>query len=127
MDGRDSSVKQIPATKIIEIHDDLIKEFGGEEGIIYEGSVYFIPEKATLKKSIQEAAAVYLYEIITGHPFIDGNKRTGLAACGTFLQGNGFGLVTKIEEGKEVTLKIASGEMDYWAAVEWIKKHLRKL
>lgn len=55
-------IKQISARKIIEIHDILVEKFGGEPGIIYEGSIYFIPEKAALKRSIEEAACVYLFE-----------------------------------------------------------------
>lgn len=127
MDKNGSKIKQIPAKKIIEIHNLLIEEFGGEAGVIYEGSIRFIPEWVALKKSIEEAAAVYLFEIITGHPFIDGNKRTGFEACDTFLQLNGFYLQVNAEEGKELTLKIARGEADYKGAVEWIKKRLRKL
>lgn len=39
------NMKQISAQKIIEIHDVLIDEFGGGRGSIYEGSIYFLPEK----------------------------------------------------------------------------------
>jgi len=120
-------MKQISAQKIIEIHDVLIDEFGGEPGIIYEGSIYFIPEKAALKRSVEGAAAVYLFEIINGHPFVDGNKRTGFTTCDTFLRVNGFYLDADVAEGKEVTLKIAKEELDYNETVKWIKKRLRKL
>ena len=35
-----------------------------------------------------EIAAAYLFYICRNHPFVDGNKRTALAACLTFLAEN---------------------------------------
>ena len=37
-------------------------------------------------------AAAYLFHIISNHPFIDGNKRTGAAASIVFLALNGIEL-----------------------------------
>ena len=67
-DGDGPRFRYISAQETIEIHDFLIEKYGGERGIICEGGIYFIPEKATLKKSIEAAAAVYLFEIIAMHP-----------------------------------------------------------
>jgi death-on-curing protein len=118
-------MKQFSAQTIIEIHDFLIKETGGEPGIIYEGSIYFIPDKAALKRSIEGAAAVYLFEIIKGHPFIDGNKRTGTMVSRVFLDRNGYYLDVGDEEARDTALKIARGEMGYKETENWIKEHLR--
>jgi death-on-curing protein len=119
--------KHLSAEEIIEIHDALIEEFGGEEGILYEGGIYFIPEKAALKRSVEAAAATYLYETITLHPFLDGNKRTGLEACDTFLRINGLCLDVDVEEGREATLMMACGELDCENALEWVKQHAKRL
>ena len=35
-----------------------------------------------------EIAAAYLFYLCRNHPFVDGNKRTALAACLVFLQAN---------------------------------------
>jgi death-on-curing protein len=36
-----------------------------------------------------EIAAAYLFYLCRNHPFVDGNKRTALAACLVFLAANG--------------------------------------
>lgn len=36
-----------------------------------------------------EVAAAYLFYLCRNHPFVDGNKRTALAACLVFLAANG--------------------------------------
>jgi death-on-curing protein len=36
-----------------------------------------------------EVAAAYLFYLCRNHPFVDGNKRTALAACLVFLEANG--------------------------------------
>ena len=92
-----------------------------------KGGIYFIPEKAAIKRSIEAAAAVYLFEIIAMHPFLDGNKRTGFEACDTFLRVNGFYLDSTTEEGEGITLGIAQGKLDFEKTLEWIKRHIKKL
>jgi death-on-curing protein len=37
-----------------------------------------------------EMAAAYLFHIVSNHPFVDGNKRTGMVAALTFLDINGY-------------------------------------
>ena len=44
----------------------------------------------TLYPSIYHQAAAYMYHVIKGHVFNDGNKRTGLAVALTFLRRNGI-------------------------------------
>ena len=42
-----------------------------------------------LLKNVVEIGAAYLYYLCRNHPFVDGNKRTALAACLVFLEVNG--------------------------------------
>lgn len=58
---------------------------------------------------------------------MDGNKRTGFVACDTFLRVNGFYLDAGVEEGKDITLRIAKGELGCGETVEWIRGRLKKL
>jgi len=41
-------------------------------------------------ESIYDMAAAYLFHIVKNHPFVDGNKRTGLTAAIVFLEINGI-------------------------------------
>lgn len=45
-----------------------------------------------------ELAASYIKSIVNNHPFIDGNKRTALAAAMVFLEYNGFIIKEESEE-----------------------------
>ena len=79
--------------QIIELHDDLIKKFGGLIGIRERGlleSAVAAPMMAVfrekLHKTIYNKAAAYLFYIAKNHAFLDGNKRTAAAAALAFLR-----------------------------------------
>jgi death on curing protein len=83
-------------SEVIEIHDQEIKAAGGLAGIrdtkALESAIG-APQasfKGELLMDIFEMAATYLNSLAMDHPFLDGNKRTALASCLTFLYINGF-------------------------------------
>ncbi len=43
-------------------------------------------------------AAAYLYHITANHPFVDGNKRCGVAAALVFLELNGWEVIASQED-----------------------------
>lgn len=81
---------------VLAIHDDQIRLYGG---------AYGVRDGKALESSVRQPAATfggtYLYGdlfamaaalghgLITSHPFLDGNKRTGGMAMLTFLATNG--------------------------------------
>ncbi len=69
-------------------------------------------------------AAALMHAIITRHPFLDGNKRAGLAAAITFLQLNGVAVRADKNELYALTMAVASGEM---REVEAIAERLAEL
>lgn len=81
--------------EVVMINQRLIKDFGGVHGVrdkgLLESAVY--SPRATfdgndLYSTIYEMAAAYAYHIIKDHPFVDGNKRTGLMIAVLFLEYN---------------------------------------
>jgi len=81
---------------VVAIHSAQIDEHGGILGIRDEGlldSALAQPMASFggefLHGDVFEMAAAYLFHIAMNHPFLDGNKRTGLAAALVFLEGNG--------------------------------------
>ena len=81
---------------------------------------------APLYPELADKAAVYLFSIISGHIFSDGNKRTGLEAALVFLKMNGFRLRRDLE--KETLLafviKVASGESNLEKCRAWFAAHI---
>ena len=63
-----------------------------------------------LYPTLPQKAAVYAHHIITGHIFLDGNKRVGLNCAIEFLEFNGYSLRLDIEDSIiELGFKIADG------------------
>ena len=54
--------------------------------------------------------AAYLFHIVQNHPFIDGNKRAGLAATIAFMRFNKRQLVADHDELMEMVLEVAQGQ-----------------
>lgn len=57
-------------------------------------------------------AAALMQSLATNHPFVDGNKRTALAATYAFLRLNGERLTLTNKEAEELTVAVATGALD---------------
>ena len=86
--------------EVVEIHRNQIQLYGGNDRIReihLLQSALAQPEAAFagawLHEDLFEMAAAYTFHIAHNHPFIDGNKRTALAAALVFLEINGTSLL----------------------------------
>lgn len=102
--------------EVVEIHEDLVSEYGGLHGIRDMGLLISAIEmpKATmfgsyLHESVFDMASAYLFHIICNHAFLDGNKRTGMAACLVFLDNNGCDPNYDVSEFEEMVCQVAQG------------------
>ena len=87
----------LDAAVVSAIHAEVLAAHGGGPGVrdraLLESAVAAPRASHAGKPLIADpidVAAAYLYNISRSHPFVDGNKRTALAACLVFLQINGF-------------------------------------
>jgi len=128
-------VKFLALSYIIALHETLIQKDGGEEGIRDIGllkSAVAMPEQSFdgqfLHESIFDMAAAYMFHIVKDHPFVDGNKRVGLAAALTFLDINGYEIEAEEDELFELTDSLASGRKDISKAeiAEFFRQHCTK-
>lgn len=118
----------LTADIVIAIHDTSIAQFGGSHGFrdrgLLESAIarplnmytYETPDIFTL-------AVAYGYGITQNHAFIDGNKRTGLAAMAVFLGLNGY---TFQQPGPQTVLVmegLAHGNVRESELVEWLRKN----
>ena len=72
-------------------------------------------------------AAFLLYNVIIVHPFLNGNKRTAFGLAGSFLEANGFELVSRPKDAYEFLLRVASGEASEVEVEGWVASHLTEL
>lgn len=75
-----------------------------------------------------EIAAAYLFYICGNHPFVDGNKRTALAACLVFLEQNDLLPQIKLpaDDWEKFMLDVAGSKLDRDATTRRLRKLLKK-
>jgi death on curing protein len=82
-------------SQIRELHDSVIQEYGGTDGLRGLASLDPIVEAPQNVAYFQdgdvfEQASAYACAIVQHNPFMDGNKRTALVAALVFLEINGI-------------------------------------
>jgi death-on-curing protein len=70
-----------------------------------------------------ELAAAYLFGVVKNHPFVDGNKRTALAAADVFLADNGWSLEADKDDLYQLVLLVAAGNVDEEGATAFFKEN----
>ena len=115
----------LTAEEIVRIHDEIIKETGGHTGILFYDSLDFIVNQMQIPISIEKSAATLFYGIMTNHPFVDGNKKTGIASLETFLEENEKELITTDEELWKVVHDISEGKLKFEETVNWVKRNIK--
>ena len=71
-------------------------------------------------------AAAYAYHLCQNHSFIDGNKRTALAAALVFLELNGITILDPRGRLETAMIRIASGKMSRADFAKLVKKLPRR-
>lgn len=116
------------------INHIVIRETGGLLGVRDHhalSALEYLPQQAVFGKELYEGiylkAAVYARNIITGHPFLDGNKRTGMACALTFLENNSYFFKGKKNEIEKFAVKIVLEKLELKEIAQWLKKRCRKV
>ncbi len=75
-----------------------------------------------------EIAAAYLFYLCRNRPFIDGNKRTALAACLVFLERNDLLWEEKLpsDEWEAFVLDVAASKLDRDGTTRRLRKLLKR-
>ena len=114
----------------------MISSYGGiylasNQNLLNESALNYIIEAVSssifgqeIFPSIFDKAAAYAFHIIKGHPFVDGNKRTGIESAFAFLGKSGFELKDNIKT--EEIIKLAEEIENSQLALEGISKWFRE-
>lgn len=118
----------LTVAEMIEMHRQLIEEFGGSQGVRDAASLeaaIFRPQIGYYNSLAEEAAAL-MESLANNHAFIDGNKRISFAAADTFLRLNGCYLeVGALEAHQFITESIANGTFRFGKIRDWISAKLK--
>jgi death-on-curing protein len=115
----------------LAIHEMMLAQHGGLAGVRDEGlleSALSKPQNlfAYGSPTLPRMAASYAAGIVLNHPFLDGNKRTGLMLAATFLEVNGMDFTATEESVVEMTLALASGALKQPGYAAWLAKNSKK-
>lgn len=121
----------IDLQEILEIHQILIEQFGGSQGVRDSGLLQSAIERpfsgfgeTEFYKTPEEKAGAVLESIVKNHPFIDGNKRTGYVLMRLILMQYGKDVKATQDEKYDFVIGVASGLSDLNEIVTWIKTNL---
>ena len=117
--------------QVLLIHSMVIDETGGLHGLRDRARLLSAVESPKtggfgreFYPSPFEKAAVYARGIILDHPFLDGNKRTGMTAAFIFLENNSWEATAKRGEIEAMALTIATKKPELAIIAAWLKKHV---
>jgi death-on-curing protein len=121
-------------SEVLLILQDQIRRYGGTYGVRDIGllsSALAMPaasfEGKYLHIDLFEQAAAYAFHICQNHPFVDGNKRTGLATALVFLSINGVELEDPNEELYRLMMEVSGkGKAKSDVAVTFRRLHTRR-
>jgi death-on-curing protein len=114
------------------LHAEQLRLHGGASGLrdtgMLESALYRPRQKEAYgEPDLCDLAAAYLFGIVKNHPFVDGNKRTGLAAADLFLYFNGFSLEAEREDLIQFVTMVAAGEIDETGAAAFFRDHIEPI
>ncbi len=118
--------------EVIKINEQHILLFGGALGVrdfALLDSAVMSPQSSFGNvfsyKDVPTMAAVYAFGIIKNHPFVDGNKRTGMAVALIFLDMNNFDIILSNDEVYDIGMKLATSVLKYQEVAEIFKNKTR--
>ena len=115
------TLKHLTVEGVKAIQREVLTAHGGAAGIRDETlleSAVAAPQATMMGQPLIsdpiEIAAAYLFYICRNHPFLDGNKRTALAACLVFLDANELLPDAKlaVDEWEKLMLDVAASKLD---------------
>ena len=117
-------------TEVLLLHARLVQQTGGAEGVrdlaLLESTIAG-PQAmfggVDLYPDLWDKAAALMESLIQNHPFVDGNKRTGLAAAGILLERNGYRLTADNDQVFDFTMSVARGNVRHREITRWLEEN----
>ena len=117
---------------VLILHAAQVDLYGGHRGVRDMGlleSAVAQPQATSGGEFCHEfpfaMAAAYLFHIVGNHPFLDGNKRTGLVAALVFLDLNGIEVDAPAGSLHDLTVSVATGRAGKAEVAEFLRSHAR--
>ena len=117
---------------VLTIHDRQLAEHGGSPGVRDNNmleSALARPQQLYAygepPPDLADLAATLAYGIARNHPFVDGNKRTSVVACETFINLNDAVLCAEDIDLYPRFLALAEGKLPLEDFANWLRPHIQ--
>ena len=125
-------VEFLTLDEVLALHADQIGRYGGRPGIrdvaLLE-SALAMPQATYggrwLHESLPEMAGAYLFHLVQGHAFVDGNKRIGLMTVLVFLGLNSLSLQATSDELVDLVAGVATRRVSKAEVAVFVQQHTR--
>jgi death-on-curing protein len=121
-------LRLLAAEELLYLHHRLIEETGGSHGVREIGlmeSALQAPMSGfgdqEFYPSLHAKAAVLMRSIIQNHPFVDGNKRSGISAAAMLLDLNGYALTASQQEFEDFAVFVATDHPSVEEIAGWLE------
>src|SRR5689334_2695656 len=121
-------MRYLTLPEVISVHRQVMAQSGGMAGIrdlpsllsaLAQSQIAFVGQD--LYSTVVEKAAALGFFLVSNHPFVDGNKRTGHAVMETFLLLNGYELTCVVDDQEAMILYLAAGEVTREGFTAWVR------
>lgn len=116
--------------QILFLHHRLIVTTGGSHGMRDLGALQAAVARplatfdgVELYPDLMAKVAALFESLIRNHPFVDGNKRTAVAAAALMLRRNGYRLEADQDDLYDFTMRMATGAAGPGEARQWLAAH----
>lgn len=123
-------MRYLTPQEVLFIHARLIAATGGSSGVRDVGllaSAVAHPQATfsgqELYPDLFSKAAALMAALIQNHPFVDGNKRTGITATGIFLRQNGWQIQTSNEALEAFTWRVTNEHPSIEEIAAWLRHY----
>lgn len=120
----------LTATELLYLHHRIVEETGGSHGVRDTGLLESALQRPfagfgehELYPTVPEKIAAFLDALIRNHPFVDGNKRTGLSAAAMMLELNGYGFSASQQEFEDFAVRVATEHLEIDTIAGWLLEH----
>ena len=117
---------------VMALHDRQIAEHGGSAGVRDESlldSALARPQQLFAygdpPPDLADLAASLTYGLAKNHPFVDGNKRSAIVSCETFIEMNDAILDADDASLYQAILFLADSRFSEREFAEWLRAHIR--
>jgi len=72
------------------------------------------------RRTVVAKAASLCFSLVQGHPFVDGNKRSGISAAAMLLDLNGYTLTASQQEFEDFAVFVATDHPSVEDIADWL-------